>query len=455
METFYHDAVLRCVKIFNVGLVTAPFAICWLVYYADRTASPYYARGNWLVIALFLAIYTVCGRIYEGFLISLSRISEMIYSQGLAALIANLLMYVVTWLLSKHLPAVWPLALSFAGQLALAAAWSYLAHQWYFHTFPPKRTVIIYDIRQGMERLISEYGLTKKFWIVGTASVEECLEQNMLLLEGAEVVFLCGVCGRERDMLLKECVGRGRMAYVLPQIGDVLMQGARQVHMFHLPMLRVGRYSPAPEYLLAKRLFDLTAAAVLLVLASPIMLLTALAVKLTDGGPVFYKQQRLTKNGKVFNVLKFRSMRQDAEQDGVARLSTGDRDERVTPVGRMIRKVRIDELPQLFNILSGSMSVVGPRPERPELAAQYEQTLPEFHLRLQAKAGLTGYAQVYGKYNTTPYDKLQMDLMYIANPSMVEDLKIVFATVKTIFSPASTEGVEVETAMGIEEKTNV
>lgn len=137
-------------------------------------------------------------------------------------------------------------------------------------------------------------------------------------------------------------------------------------------------------------------------------------------------------------------MRVDAEKDGVARLSTGDKDDRITPVGRFIRKVRIDELPQLLNILKGDMTICGPRPERPEIAAQYEEELPEFRLRLQAKAGLTGYAQVYGKYNTTPYDKLVMDLMYIAHPSFLQDLQIMFATVKILFMKESTEGVATE-----------
>ena len=154
-----------------------------------------------------------------------------------------------------------------------------------------------------------------------------------------------------------------------------------------------------------------------------------------------YKQVRLTKDGKQFEILKFRSMRVDAEKDGVARLSTGDKDDRITKVGHIIRACRLDELPQLLNILKGDLSVVGPRPERPEIAAQYCEEMPEFALRLQAKAGLTGYAQVYGKYNTTPYDKLQMDLMYIAHPSLIEDLKIMLATVKILFMPESTEGV--------------
>ena len=152
-------------------------------------------------------------------------------------------------------------------------------------------------------------------------------------------------------------------------------------------------------------------------------------------------QKRLTKNGQEFYVMKFRSMRVDAEKDGVARLSAGDNDDRITPVGRIIRKCRIDELPQLLNILKGDMTIVGPRPERPEIAAQYMEELPEFALRLKGKAGLTGYAQVYGKYNTEPYDKLQMDLMYLAHPSVVEDLRIMFMTVKILFMPESTEGI--------------
>ncbi|MEG2022267.1 MAG: sugar transferase, partial [Oscillospiraceae bacterium] len=174
---------------------------------------------------------------------------------------------------------------------------------------------------------------------------------------------------------------------------------------------------------------------------SPFMLLTAIFIKLSDGGPVFYRQCRLTKDGRQFNVLKFRSMRQDAESDGVARLA-GEKDARITRIGRFIRAIRFDELPQLFNIIKGDMTLVGPRPERPEIAQQYEITLPEFSMRLQVKAGLTGYAQVYGKYNTTPYDKLQMDLMYIANMSVIEDAKIILTTLKILFMPESTQGFE-------------
>ena len=230
------------------------------------------------------------------------------------------------------------------------------------------------------------------------------------------------------------------------------MSGASKVHMFHFPVLRVARYHPRPEYLIAKRLFDLLVSFAALIVLSPLMIGTAIAVHACDRGPVFYRQTRLTKDGKQFRLLKFRSMRIDAEDDGVARLSSGKGDPRVTSVGRVIRKYRIDELPQLLNILAGDLSVVGPRPERPEIAAEYEKTLPEFRLRLQAKAGLTGYAQVYGKYNTDPYHKLQLDLMYIANPSFLEDLRICFATVKVLFKAESTEGVAQGMTTAMEER---
>ena len=441
METLVQKTLLRTVKLLNAVLVTIPFGIGWYWFYSDTVASPYYNKGNWVVIALFMVLYITYGRIYEAFRITLSRISELIGSQLLALLISDGIMYVVTWLLTKHFPAILPMMAILVVQVLVSAVWCLMAHHWYFGVFSAKRTAIIYDMREGMEHLISEYGLDHKFDVQATASVESALDNNLDILNGMDVVFLCGVHSHERNVILKQCIVRNVQVYVIPRIGDVIMSGAEKMHMFHLPMLRVGRYNPNPEYLFVKRAFDILVSGLALIALSPIMVAVAIAIKATDGGPAFYKQCRLTKDGKRFNVLKFRSMRVDAEKDGVARLSTGDKDDRITPVGKFIRKCRLDELPQLINILVGDMSIVGPRPERPEIADQYHEELPEFALRLQAKAGLTGYAQVYGKYNTTPYDKLQMDLMYIANPSFVEDLKIMFATVKILFVPDSTEGV--------------
>ncbi len=446
---FFKELELRLLKLLNVILMTVPFAVCWFAYYAERIASPYYNMGNWLVIALFFVLYIAFGRVYGAFWISLNRISESVYSQALAACMVNGIMYIITCLLMRHLPNVLPVLAVVAAQIVISAIWSFLAHIAFYILFPATKTIIVYDERQGMEKLIHEYGFEKKFTVIKTLTVDNCIN-NLDLLKNAQTVFVSGVHSHERNVILKYCVANNIMMYLIPRIGDVLMSGAQQMHMFHLPMLRVGRYNPSPWHTIAKRTFDVVSAGALFLVISPVMLVTAIAIKMTDGGPVFYKQRRLTQNGEEFDVLKFRSMRVDAEKDGVARLSSGDNDDRITPVGHFIRKVRIDELPQLLNIIGGSMSVVGPRPERPEIASQYEEQIPEFKLRLQAKAGLTGYAQVYGKYNTTPYDKLQMDLMYISNPNFWEDLRIIFATIKILFVPESTEGVAEgqKTAMG-------
>ena len=445
---FIREFLLRLLKLFNVVLITMPFAWGWFNYYAQHIALPFYDRGNWVVVALYAVLYMIFGRVYGGFWISLNRISESVYSQALAVMMTSGIMYMVTFLLERQLPNIWPVIATFAVQLVLSGLWSMAAHVAYYILFPVTKTIIVYDERQGMEKLIQDYGFEKKFTVIKTLTVENCIA-NIDLLHNAQTVFVSGVHSHERNIILKYCVEHGIMMYLVPRIGDVLMSGAQQMHMFHLPMLRVGRYNPSPWHTIAKRTFDVVSAGALFLAISPLMLITAIAIK-TDGGPVFYKQRRLTQDGKEFDVLKFRSMRVDAEKDGVARLSTGDKDDRITKVGHFIRKVRIDELPQLLNIIGGSMSVVGPRPERPEIASQYVKEMPEFSLRLQAKAGLTGYAQVYGKYNTTPYDKLQMDLMYISNPSFWEDLRIIFATIKILFVPESTEGVAEgqKTAMG-------
>ena len=197
---------------------------------------------------------------------------------------------------------------------------------------------------------------------------------------------------------------------------------------------------------------DIIISALMLVITSPFLLLSAIAVKLYDGGPVFFRQARSTLGGKVFYIHKFRSMIVDAEKDGAPRPAE-DFDPRITPVGRFLRASRLDELPQLIDILVGNMSIVGPRPERIEHTQQYSEDIPEFQYRLKVRGGLTGYAQLYGKYNTTPYDKLQLDLMYIQNYSLLLDLKLILMTVKIMFMKESTEGFSKEDSKKIRDKS--
>ena len=290
-----------------------------------------------------------------------------------------------------------------------------------------------------MENLINEYGFDAKFDVVSVYHINDIVD-HLDNFAHVYTVFLSGVHSTPRNRIIKYCVAKNISVFMIPRIGDTLMSGSHRMHMLHLPMLRLERYNPSPEYLFVKRAFDIIVSLLGIIILSPFMIITAIAIK-SDGGPALYKQVRLTKDGREFKILKFRSMKVDAEKDGVARLSSGENDDRITKVGHVIRAIRFDELPQLFNILFGDMTIVGPRPERPEIAKQYYEELPEFELRLQAKAGLTGYAQVYGKYNTTPYNKLLMDLMYISHPSILQDLAIMFSTVKILFMKDSTEGI--------------
>lgn len=434
--------LVRFIKFLDVLAVTLVFAVIWMRFYARHVyIQPFYYRGNLVVIFLYAVFYYYLAHLYQGFYLHISHISELIFDQALAAVLTNALLYVVTILLERRMPNVLPMLLCLAVDLIVIAIWTTWAHQWYFKHYAPKRTIIIYEEKKGVENLIAESGLDMRYRILEVVPVRRVDQQYLEeRLSKAQIVFLCSIHSHERNQIVKFCVENDIGAYVIPRVGDLIMSGAEKIHIMHLPMLLTGRYDPKPEYLFFKRFFDILLSGAALVVLSPLMIVLALLIR-RDGGTAFYRQTRLTKDGREFEVLKFRSMRMDAEKDGVARLSTGESDPRITKIGHFIRACRMDELPQLINILKGDMSIVGPRPERPEIAKEYEKTLPEFKLRLQCKCGLTGYAQVYGKYNSTPYDKLLMDLMYIAKPSLAEDFKIVLATVKIIFMKDSTEGI--------------
>lgn len=248
MTRFKHDLILRIVKIMDAVLVTIPFALCWYLYYAKRIASPFYAKGDYLVVALFFVLFIMFGRVYDAFLMSMYRISEIVYAQFLAAAVSDFIMYVVIWLLSKHLPNILPGVAALVGQLVLAAIWAQGAHRAYFKTFPPQATAVIYDTRQGLEKLIGQYGLDGSK-VVATATAAECIE-NLSMLDGINTVFISGVHSHDRNIILKYCVENNITMFVIPRIGDTIMSSAHHMHMFHLPMLRVGRYNPQPEYLL-------------------------------------------------------------------------------------------------------------------------------------------------------------------------------------------------------------
>lgn len=438
------DLYLLLVKVLLVAVDTAFFAAAWYLFYSEQLfVETFYGKGHLFVIALFVVLYVSLAKLYGGFDLTTSSASELSYGHAVAAVITAFFTYIVLWLLQRTLPNVLPLLAVMAGMILASALWSGPAVRLTNRLLPPKRTVLIYAYSEAMENgqmIINN--MPWRFALVGQLTVDGDPARTLAELKAmnAEAVMICGVSSSVRNDIVKFCIAEKMEAYVRPNIGDYLINGAKTMQMCSLPVMLCQRCNPSVWYLVVKRGMDIALSLAALVILSPLMLVTAAAIKLYDGGPVFYKQIRLTKDRKEFYVYKFRSMRVDAEKDGVARLASQG-DDRITPVGKVIRSLRIDELPQLLCILMGTMTIVGPRPERPEIAEQYEKEMPEFALRLQAKAGLTGYAQVYGKYNTSPYNKLQMDLQYIGSMGLVTDLKIIFATIKVLFVPESTEGV--------------
>ncbi len=433
---------IRIIKAINPVLLSLVFFLTWKFYYYQRTVVPYMWKGEVVIVGLFFVVYLYLSHLYHGYWIHLNKTTEIIYSQFLSAVITTGIMYFVLILLCKRIPSILPLFAMLAVDICIIWCWAHIANRWYCRTSPKKKTIIVWDERPGLEHLIKENGMDSRLDVIGIYHIDEVRDDPETMLAPAEWVFMCDLHSHDRNQLIKYCINVNKFAYVIPRIGDTLMAGADSTHLMHLPILLVRRHPASLEYLAIKRVMDIVIALAAMIVFSPIIAITALAIKLNDGGDVFYRQDRLTKDGKIFKILKFRSMKMNAEQDGVARLSSGDNDDRITPVGRVIRKVRVDELPQLINVLKGDMAIVGPRPERPEIAEEYEKDLPEFSLRLQMKAGVTGYAQVYGKYNTTPYDKLLMDLLYTSKAGLIEDFRIIIATVKILFMSESTEGVE-------------
>ena len=445
---------MHAMKTGYVAVISAMFLFCWNTAYAGTVNLTLQMNFGLMYLLLYTAVVTILGRVYKAYNVGSSRVSELIYSQSLAIVFCAGFTWLMMAVSCMMLPNPLPLVLLLAVQFLFSILWSLAANKLYFRLYKAKRTAIVYRRESDLRKLEEIKYFSDKFEVVKyIESPKDDIHAIIEQIKDCDVVFVAGVHATLRNGIVKYCVSEGKLGYIAPHVGDIIMAGAKHMQMFSVPIMRIRRAAPKPEYLFVKRAFDIFASLAGIIVASPFMLGTAIAIKLYDHGPVLYKQIRLTKDGKEFAILKFRSMKVNAEKDGVARLAS-ENDDRITPVGKVIRACRLDELPQLFNILIGDMTIVGPRPERPEIAAQYEKDMPAFNLRLQVKAGLTGLAQVYGRYNTEPYDKLQMDLMYINEMSIVEDLRLMFATVKILFMKESTSGIaEGQTTAAVEKKS--
>jgi exopolysaccharide biosynthesis polyprenyl glycosylphosphotransferase len=430
-----------------VAAQTAVFAFCWYRYFNPEIRKPYENKGNLLMIAVYLALLLVFLAAFGGLKIGYMKKGNIILSQVLSIIAMHVIVLVQILLISGKLYRLPRLAgVTFVMTLVdifIAVVFIHIFHVLYYRLFPPRKMLLIYQDRPPEPLMQKMYARRDKYNICEHVNIASGMDRVKKLILKYDGVILCDIHAKKRNNLLKYCYKYGIRVYTTPKISDIILKNSEILPLFDTPLFLSRNQGLSFEQKLVKRMMDIVISAVLLVVTSPFMLITAIAVKAYDRGPVIFKQERVTVDGRRFYVYKFRSMIVNAEKDGVAVLAT-QHDSRITPVGRVIRATRLDELPQLYNILKGDMSLVGPRPERPEIMEKYEDTIPEFSYRLKVKAGLTGYAQVYGKYNTTAYDKLKMDLMYIENYSLLMDIRLLFMTVKVIFMKESTEGLSKE-----------
>ena len=448
---------LRLIKYLHLVFSVLLFFGFWLLFRYHRTGLIFYRgfRYNYFVALGYGALLMWFNGVFNSYTLGYFRIRSLAFSQFLADFFSLIITYFavsLAWFSFRNPIFLLPLLMV---QIVWNCAWSYFATKYYYRIVRQYRTVVLYRDDSDLHRFgdISGQPVERLFRVEAFIRCEEVEYSALLdLIRGYDAIFVTGLDPVLTNALSAYCIQEDVRGFFLPPVGSVIMSGARHIKSFSSPVLSVRRATLPLEYRFVKRCFDIFFSLFFLILTSPIMLFTALAIRFYDGGPVFYRQVRLTKDARRFSIIKFRSMRVDAEKDGVARLSTGENDPRITPVGRFIRSTRLDELPQLFNILRGDMSIVGPRPERPEIAEEYERILPEFALRLQVKAGLTGYAQVYGKYNTSPSEKLEFDLLYINHMNVLTDLELMFNTFRILFYKDRTEGFETQMPWLSEEK---
>ena len=394
------------------------------------------------IFVLYLMLFIIVGRMFDSFDLGDTTTTDIFLSYSLTFVVSNVILYFVLCLITLRvlppLPVIWlQVAETFVFALIL-----YSENRYIRFNFPPVRVVAIY----GEEH----YGLINKLDNVRDLSMSVIKKIDLKdvdyekldeLLEGTDGVVTLDVHHENKKKIFKACYEKKLLVYDVPSITDMLLASSEILHIVDSPILKINKYGPDETESIFKRLIDIFGSLVLIILTSPIMLLTAIAIKLQDGGDILYKQIRLTKNSREFKIYKFRSMVMNAEKNTGVVLAR-ENDDRITPVGKFIRKTRFDELPQLFNILKGEMSFVGPRPERPEIYDEICKDMPEFRFRLVVKAGLTGYAQIYGKYNTSLRDKLLLDLYYIENFSLIDDIKMLLLTLKIVFNKESTEGIK-------------
>ena len=424
---------------------TGMFYAVWRNFIENNNKTGYLlGHGNQaMAVIIYLLLCMLAGHGVRAFKVGVDRKANLIAAQVLTILIANVseILISIAILGDFRLLPEFTRRYFFLGivQSVVLSGFAVISLNLYRKLFPPLQILEIYGgtaqgkLSQKINSRADKYHVVK--------SIPYTLENDEIITEiqQYDAVLLNDLPSTEKGHALKMCFDMNKRVYFTPKISDIIIKSSEELNLFDTPLFLCRNIGLKWSQLAVKRFLDILLSGIALVLLSPLLLLTAMAIKIDDGGPVFYRQERCTIGGKRFMILKFRSMIVDAEKDGKPH-PAGEHDDRITKVGRFIRMTRIDELPQLINILTGDMSIVGPRPERWEHVEKYTNDIPEFSYRMKVRGGLTGYAQVYGKYNTEPLDKLKLDLYYITNYSILLDVQIVFETVKILFQKESTEG---------------
>ena len=437
----YKRLIVFCLASLVVLAQMAVFAYVWYTVYRGQIDEPFWRKGNWVLIAIYGLLFAMFAKLYGGLKVGYLKRIDVFYSLTLALLCTNVVEYLEITLINRWFLSVGPMIEMTMVQLVLIVIWIFGSRHIYSRLYRARRLLVIYGDRDPGDDLIHKMNSRKdKYDISDKVHVSLGETEIHMMMRNYDGVIIWDLPSMERNRYLKFCFAHSIRCYISPKISDIILMGSERIHLFDTPLLMSRNMGLAVDQRVAKRIMDILISGIGIVITSPIMLLIAIAVKAYDRGPVFYFQDRLTIGGKPFKICKFRSMCVDSEKNG-ARLAS-KHDSRITPVGHVLRNLHLDELPQLFNVFKGDMSLVGPRPERKTIMQEYEKELPEFYYRLKVKAGLTGYAQVYGKYNTTPYDKLKLDLFYIENYSFLLDIKLIIMTVKIFFQKEVSEGVD-------------
>ncbi len=428
-------------SIIEVLLLSVLYYVFWRYFYNGAHFPKYYGYGKYILAGVYAILTYIFIKNSDGFEFGQLRKADLLVAQWIAMLLVNTVTYFQLCLIANKMISVIPMLLLMLAEVVFSFSYTVLVKELYYHLYPPYNMVMIYGTKTAAGMKFKMDRRRDKYQLNAMISAEKGYDYICQEIVKYDAIVLNDVPAEMRNDLVKYCYEHALRVYVVPKITDILLRNAQDNTAFDTPLLLVTGQGLTIGQRFVKRAMDITLSLLALILASPFMLAIAIAIKAEDKGPIFYKQKRATLNSKEFDILKFRSMIVDAEKEGFSIPATG-KDPRITKVGHIIRACRVDELPQLINILKGDMSIVGPRPERLEHMEQYGAEIPEFSYRLKVKGGLTGYAQIYGKYNTSAYDKLRLDLMYIEHYSLVLDIKLILMTIRILFSKESTEGFE-------------